>query len=210
MTRKIYVVGGATSYANWMEGQVVNHLQDCDLVVFTGGADVDPSLYLKDTHPQTLADPTRDQYEALMFQKARKYNKKLIGICRGAQFLCVMAGGSLVQHSYHPSTHLMETEYGSVRVTSSHHQRQYPYNSKHVNFKLIGWCNNLSPFNEGESRLDDLSGKPEVEIATYPDINALAIQSHPEWAFHSSWKDYIKFCRDLLEVHMGSKVKVYV
>lgn len=212
MDRKIYVVGSSYAYANWMEGSITHHMKEADVVVFTGGADVDPYLYAKEKHPATSVDTNRDEYEVEMFQQARKYNKKLVGICRGAQFLCVMAGGSLVQHSFHPRIHDMITKLGRVRVTSSHHQRQYPY-SKHVNFKLIGWCMNLSPINEGENRHDDLSGKPEVEIAVYPDIKALAIQSHPEWAFPTQWgweKDYIKFCRELLDAHLLSKVKVLV
>lgn len=219
MKRKIYVVGGDYRYANWMEGEIVNHLKDADLVVFTGGADVNPYLYVKECHPATMFNARRDEYEIDMFQQCRKYDKKVIGICRGAQFLCVMAGGSLVQHMYHPPTHNMETKHGRIRVTSLHHQRQYPYNNKHINWELIGWCNGLAPYSEGESPQDDLRGTPEVEIASYSDINALAIQSHPEMAYYpemassSMWpweESYIKYCRDILNVHMESKVKVLV
>lgn len=213
MKRKIYVVGGSYGYANWMEGELVLNLKDADLVVFTGGEDINPDLYAKRSHPETRFNDRRDRYEVVKFQEARKYDKKLIGICRGSQLLCALAGGSVVQHQYHPSVHDMETVTGTIRVTSSHHQRQYPYNSKHVNFELIGWCNNLAPYSEGEGHYDNLNGKPEVEIAVYPDINALAIQSHPEWAYPTEWlweEKYIKFCREILDAYMVVKTKVLI
>lgn len=43
---KIYVVGGADNYVNFIENvQLVEKLEDAQLVVFTGGEDVTPSLY---------------------------------------------------------------------------------------------------------------------------------------------------------------------
>lgn len=214
MKRKIYVVGGDYRYANWMEGEITHDLKTADLVVFTGGSDVNPYLYSKKANPQTIYNDRRDEFEIEMFQQCRKYNKKLIGICRGAQFLCVMAGGTLVQHMFHPSVHNMKTKDGNVRVTSLHHQRQNPWENNHVKFELIGWCENLSPYNEGEGKHDKINGNPEVEIALYPDIQALAIQSHPEMAYPSAWPwedTYIQYCRDILDSHVGLiKVKVLV
>jgi GMP synthase-like glutamine amidotransferase len=205
--RRIYVVCGGHYYASWMEGAITRHLDDADLVVFTGGADVDPALYGRKQHPTTWPDRQRDDYEVFMFKAAQKMDKKMIGICRGAQFLCVMAGGTLIQHSSHPSVHYMHTDAGDITVTSTHHQRQYPYGGKKPNFNLIGWCTDLSPFNLGEPG-QHLGGKPEVEIAEYPDIKALAIQSHPEMVYPTQkrWEEnYIQFCRGLLDKHMGNK-----
>lgn len=213
--RKIYVVGGDNYYANWMEGVITKDLPSADLVLFTGGADVHPRLYGKQMHRKTWPDGWRDNKEVEEFQLAKKLGKKLIGICRGAQFLCVMAGGILVQHQYHPEVHSIRTSDGRVIiVTSSHHQRQYPYvgqNGKPApKYKLLGWTKDLSPWSYGESKHDDMKGHLEVENALYPDIDALAIQSHPEWVYYDkqTWtKEYIQYVRDLLNTHMKANYK---
>jgi putative glutamine amidotransferase len=195
--RKIFVVGGDNGYANWMEGEIIQDMNDADLVVFTGGEDVSPWLYAADAHPSTCYNVRRDEAEVAEFKKARGLGFPMVGICRGSQFLCAMAGGKLVQHQHHPSRHNINTKDGLViEVTSSHHQRQYPFGL--CEFELIGWCS-LSPFAWGEEN-EDLSGKPEVEIAYYPKIKALAIQSHPEWQDLDS--PSIAYFRNLLDKHM--------
>lgn len=209
--RRIYVVGGNAHYANWMQGKETIKMEKADLVVFTGGPDISPSIYGCQKHPFTDSyTPLRDDYEIRMFNKALKLNKKVIGICRGAQLLCALAGGILIQDSKHPSLHFIETSDGKkIIVTSSHHQRQYPfpYKDRKPNFELLGWSKDLSPYSEGQSLKEKLIGQPEVEIARYPDINALAIQSHPEWAYPTSkpWQaDFISHVRSLLDKHMES------
>lgn len=207
MKRRIYVVGKDFNYASWMEGRLVSEMKQADLVVFTGGEDVGSYLYHQRPHPATFSNAMRDEREIREFKEARSLGKKMIGICRGAQFLCVMAGGTLVQHQRHPYVHAMETKGKPIIVTSSHHQRQYPWGGAKPRFNLIGWTNNLSPFSKGESNQIDLTGQPEVEMALYPDIDALAIQSHPEYVYPviKGWeKEYVNFCRDLLDIHMKS------
>ncbi len=99
-------------------------------------------------------------------------------------------------------------ETGEIVVTSTHHQRQYPWplDKRNTKFKVVGVCE-LSPFSFGSSDKDDLSkhdGKrvPEVEIAVYRRAaNALAIQSHPEYVFpaeNDRNKEYIGYCKLLL------------
>ncbi len=105
--RKIYVVGGSNGYANWMEGEIVSTMQEADLVVFTGGEDVNPALYDKRAHPATYFNRRRDSEEIVAFDDARSLNKKIVGVCRGAQLLCALAGGILVQNQTHPWVHSM-------------------------------------------------------------------------------------------------------
>lgn len=205
MKRKIFVVGTGSYYSNWMEGKTTYWMEDADLVVFTGGEDVCPDLYGCKTNKYTSCNRFRDDREVAAFERAMKLGKKMIGICRGAQLLCVLAGGTLVQDQQHPTLHKMLTNQGSIWVTSLHHQRQYPWGRKQPKFELLGWCDKLSPYSIGEDAADDMSGRPEVEIARYPDINALAIQSHPEFAFppkHGWERRYIRFCQDILDRHM--------
>lgn len=184
-----------------MEAMPESDMSKADFVLFTGGCDVSPELYGRLRHPTTSADMERDLREMAAFRKAKLLGKPLLGICRGSQFLCVMAGGSLVQHQSHPSRHKITVvgEPHEITVSSSHHQRQHPWGHK-INFQLLGWCS-LSPFNWGQPEENLGRDNPEVEIALYPDIKALAIQSHPEYCYPPSTQEevaYINYCRKLL------------
>lgn len=81
--KKVYVVGGATDYASWIKNhKLVDNLEDADIVLFTGGEDVDPSLYNCEKHPTTWSNIKRDQEELEIFKKI-KHNQLALGICRG-------------------------------------------------------------------------------------------------------------------------------
>ncbi len=203
--RKIYVVGWSREYANWCQGRIVDDMADADIVLFTGGEDVSPSLYGKRPHPTTGSNRMRDAEEVAEFRAALEMGKPMLGICRGAQFLCVMAGGKLVQHQSHPYLHDVTTDDGrTIKVTSTHHQRQY-IQGLGDKAKLIAWAEHLSPFAFGESDADKLDEDKEVEIAYYPEIKALGIQSHPEYVYpcDQEWHHtYIEYCRELLNKYL--------
>ncbi len=117
-----------------------------DGVVIVGGDDVDPRRYGQAPGPHTLAvDPERDEFESAVIESALRRGVPLLGICRGAQLLNVVRGGTLRQHlplgegeshgSYaYPRAHrvhevraeagsLIESLYGpTLRVNSFHHQ----------------------------------------------------------------------------------------
>ena len=76
MTRKIYVVGHQRAYASWMEGELVSDIQDADLVVFTGGEDIDPALYGKYPHKQTWFNRDRDKTEVEFFDYAKAEGRR--------------------------------------------------------------------------------------------------------------------------------------
>lgn len=209
MKRKIFVIGGDIPYARWMGGRIVDTISQADLVVLTGGADWNPMVYGEPAHKTTFYDNRRDKFEIDMARLAISYGKKLIGICRGGQGLCALAGGKLVQHSNHPAFHSLMTSDGyTPMTTSSHHQMQYPWAVK--NWKLLAWTKGLSDFNlsgNGEEMVigmgTDNTSLPEVEIALYPELNALAIQGHPEWLAEGSSLDYF---RSLLDRHMEGEL----
>ncbi len=147
MKRKIYVVGSSIGYANWMQGELVNKLENTDLVCFTGGEDVSPHLYKEPRHSTTMNSLNRDEYEVGIFHKALKLKKHMIGICRGSQFLCVMNGGKLVQHQQNKySMHDIYTHDGKkLEITSTHHQAQYPWNLKEgKDFVVLAYTSGLS------------------------------------------------------------------
>jgi len=74
-------------------------LDALDGVVFSGGADVDPSRYGAEPHPETDTPQTRrDAGEMALLQAALARDVPVLAICRGFQLLNVARGGDLIQH----------------------------------------------------------------------------------------------------------------
>jgi len=70
-----------------------------DGVVFSGGADVDPSRYGAEPHPETdTPQARRDAAEMALLEAALDRDMPVLAICRGVQLLNVARGGDLVQH----------------------------------------------------------------------------------------------------------------
>lgn len=106
-----------------------------DLIIFPGGADVSPSMYGQ-RNVSSYTEPQRDKIENTIYKLARKSGKKLLGICRGCQFLNVVEGGILYQDilaeatGYHPPRHELIYHnmhwtmkyFKDVLVPSTHHQ----------------------------------------------------------------------------------------
>lgn len=210
--RSIYVVGGADHYINWCKASVAKNMEEATVVLFSGGEDVSPHLYDAKANVYTSNNVHRDLKEIEAFKKARKLNKPLLGICRGAQFLCVMAGGKLVQDQSNPRfTHcLMTSEGETIHTTSTHHQAQYPWGLDKKDYKVLAWSKYpQSSFHHGEDSSDEMViGKveddKEVEVCYYPKINALAWQGHPEQmvGYQETYPDAVKsieYTRSLLD-----------
>jgi len=74
-------------------------LDAVDGLVFSGGADVDPTHYGADAHPETDSPQTaRDAGELALLRSALERDVPVLAICRGFQLLNVVRGGDLVQH----------------------------------------------------------------------------------------------------------------
>jgi putative glutamine amidotransferase len=93
----------------------------CDAVngvLFSGGADVDPSRYGDETvHEATYGiDAERDDFELDLFHAATARDLPILGICRGIQLINVALGGTLIQDlpSQHP---------GAAEVGHRQHER---------------------------------------------------------------------------------------
>lgn len=181
----IYVVGEANHYADWLEGELTS-FEDADLVIFTGGADVIPTLYNDVVHKMTTYYGYRDAQEVGYFTQAFSLDKKILGICRGAQFLTVMNGGKLIQHVNNHrlrGMHQIEApDYGEGFVTSTHHQMMYPYNLPEDNYEIIAHTPEprSSKYEVGKGDLELPDEFVEPEIVYYPKTQAVGIQGHPE------------------------------
>ena len=204
MKRKVYVVGGSINYANWLvDFENINNMADADLVMFTGGSDIHPSLYgEKEIGMYTSFNMRRDEEEILQYQRAKDKGLPMIGICRGAQFLTAMSGGKLIQHQLSPgSLHPIYTWDDSVcQISSLHHQAMYPYNMEEDEYKLIAWAQNHSTLH-WNGKNQEISDKPfkEAEIVYYPKTRSLCIQGHPEMMSSVVYPDTFEFLDDLVE-----------
>lgn len=202
MVKKVFVAGGDLEYTNWFpfEIEFVNNLEQAELVVFTGGSDVDPIIYNESKHPMTCSNYDRDLAEQEMFNKAQELGIPAIGVCRGSQFLCTMAGGKLVQHQQNPMyIHNINTyDDRVIKVTSTHHQAAYPFDLPEDEYKVLGWTEDISEYHEDGDEFE-MSPPLECEVVYYPKTNSLGIQSHPEMYFKKhEYEEDIKWFQDLL------------
>ena len=77
---------------------IIKNKKDILLVVFTGGEDIHPSFYNGRDCGISQTNKARDDYEIKIFNFCLENEIKMVGICRGSQFLNVMAGGFMYQH----------------------------------------------------------------------------------------------------------------
>jgi putative glutamine amidotransferase len=69
-----------------------------DGIVFSGGDDLDPSLYGQSWHPKAEPiDPDRQKFELALIAEVEKRRMPALGICLGCQLMNVHRGGSLNQ-----------------------------------------------------------------------------------------------------------------
>lgn len=172
-----------------------------DCVALWGGTDIHPSYYKQKHHPWSGAgkEPSeRDLFEwkTMLYCKAKGI--PLLGICRGAQFICAAAGGKLIQHmSGHGYDHHIDTiKNKRIKTTSVHHQMMYPFDVPHV---MVGWCDPVrcTTYEGEEGKLvKEMMNHQEPEIVYFPSVHGLAIQGHPEYP--TATKEFVDLCNDLV------------
>lgn len=164
--------------------------EDVDLVIFTGGHDINPRMYHSPVNGAQGWNDDRDSFEQEWFGWAMQHKIPMAGICRGLQFFTVMTGGTLRQHvEGHYQHHKILTDKGEViPVNSIHHQTCLPQD---------GTCKVLA---RSYPHADDDPSPLVVEAAYFHEVRALGVQWHPEMMnpacpatlyFNSIFKEYI-------------------
>lgn len=174
-------------------------------LVIWGGEDISPTLYGEKvsnfTNAQEILSP-RDKIEMDLALEAIDIGMPIIAICRGAQLMCALAGGKVIQHTTgHLGDHTIITHDGQTLVTSSlHHQMLYPW---FLNHKLLAWSESRSSVyinGDDEDYTFPENAKSgsfikEPEIVLFPELKTLAIQGHPE--FMRANDVFVRYCQEL-------------
>lgn len=187
--RKALILGGA------FFGSVVSLMAECgferaetvdeaDLIVFVGGADINPELYGQKCLPTTSFSPFRDEKEKAVYEEALLLNKPMFGICRGAQFLHAMNGGELWQHvdGHGGRDHIIYDIEEDVTVqANSYHHQMLCLNDK---IEVVAVCRDqiskrfISDVLTVQLKDDEV--EIEIEAGAYPETKCFFVQGHPE------------------------------
>jgi len=174
---------------------------DYGLVLFTGGEDITPEWY-GHTSPKGMCynSEERDIFEKKIFKHAVKHGVRMTGICRGIQFINVMAGGKMYHHvdNHSGGRHIMELPNSDVmEVNSLHHQMVIPpedglvagWSPEALSVKYFGDCDKIV---EGPDM--------EPESIILPSIQSAGVQYHPEMMSPESegWKYFYSMAKALI------------
>jgi putative glutamine amidotransferase len=159
-----------------------------DGILFTGGGDVEPTLYDPEDLGSEGVDSERDGLELALARRAAVEGLPIFGICRGQQLINVALDGGLIQDvgAHHQeeareaATHAVEVAPGShlaaaigerVEVNTFHHQVVDP--------ERIGRGLKVSAFSSDGARY--------IEGLESEDGKILAVQWHPEDLTDREW-----------------------
>ena len=167
--------------------ELVRNPEDADALCLTGGSDISPSIYNQKPIEGVWTNPRRDAIELALVE--RMENKKpILGICRGAQLLNCLAGGTLWQNvnnhiGEHPAIDLTTGE--DLLVSSLHHQLMRP--TKDAVILMV--AQEATEFQDAfesirhDADIEESQLPPDIEALWYPDQRWLGIQGHPEYDF---------------------------
>lgn len=170
-------------------------IHDADLAVFTGGPDVDPAYYGEDPHSSYCGSDERDYEDIAAYLECLKEGIPMFGVCRGAQFIAVMAGYKLAQDlNNHTGDHPMYCEKEKFlleRVSSVHHQAVIPGPGMEVLGKSF-----KSSYRWLNPKVQQFRNNPgngynwDLEAYFIRDICALGVQGHPEYGGYHSFAQW--------------------
>lgn len=169
-------------------------LKKDNILVLWGGEDIGTEIYnqMPNKYVNDYKKSTRDKEEILLVQEAIELDIPILGICRGAQLLCCLTGGSLIQHieNHVTNTHDVHVENkGVFKTNSCHHQMMVPS----LDQEVLAYATETIGVTEANNII-----KIELvpEVVHFPKIRALGIQGHPEWP--SMPKRFSDYCEQLI------------
>lgn len=170
-------------------------LYDSDLVVFTGGPDVEPMYYNEEPYPTTSWSEDRDHSDIGVYMQCLDEGIPMVGVCRGAQFLAVMNGAKLFQeidnhYGDHPIFDV-KRKIQLERVSSVHHQCVRPC----ADMEIIAVAHKATQrWANPEYCVEGRSA--ELEAFYFRDTCCFGVQGHPEY---KDYNGYAKWFLDYLD-----------
>ena len=166
--------------------ETISSFEECDLLVFPGGLDVDPNIYGEPAGQRTSFDKKSDKNWIGYYKDAIGKGKKVLGICKGSQFVCVMSGGKIIQHVENHAifdTHAIKIEDKIFEVTSTHHQMMDLSPLSDKNYELLAYTPEKLSTTYLDGYDDEMATPPdkEVEAVFFNGNGTLSIQFHPEF-----------------------------
>ncbi|SDT12271.1 putative glutamine amidotransferase [Brevibacterium siliguriense] len=155
-----------------------------DGIVLTGGDDVDPTLYEATAHPRTqVPNARRDSFETTLYRHARQSDIPVLAICRGAQIVNTVHGGTLHQHlpdltGFGPHEAEVKDEFAVVDVVTVPGTTTSATIGETVSVR----CHHHQAIDRlGEGlNVSGHAGDGCIEAFETPDARMLAVQWHPE------------------------------
>lgn len=188
---KAYIVSDDKEIINFLpELEITDSLKEAKIVIFGNGPIVSPSLYKekKISELDLKCDINRDRSDKAIYTKLCS-DQIAIGIGRGACFLAVMNGASLIQYTY------KKNKNRSYDVQFAFQDKIYAFPvisdwvqsinlEKCTDFKLHGRSREAIDYiaSNDTKRFMRYNGDPEV-VTFHKPKNPLCIcvQFHPEW-----------------------------
>ena len=213
--RTAYIVGGDAGVRKLFRTEygfdISTSPEAASLLVFTGGADVDPLYYGETQLDCTVSNPKRDKEECDLY---RTYKNKLkFGICRGAQFLHVLNGGRMWQdcdnHALTGTHRIFDIRTkAAIEVTSTHHQMMFIPTTMIKNQAEVIAVARRSTYKRNEE-LTQFKDKlilnenwgDDLEVVMYKNSASLCFQPHPEYNSGST----AKYAQTLINLHLFNR-----
>jgi len=187
MTKLVYVVrkdSGITRMFQQRKGyQITNEVMLADVIVWGGGADVNPEIYGQKPIEETHSSPDTDAlYQKVWEQSFAIADPKIarVGICLGGQWLNCKNKGSMWQHvNNHGRSHdIIDLTTGEkIMVTSTHHQMMRPHESGEV----LAVAHEATLYKDQHKTVNEAQ-EYDTEVVYYAETNSLCFQPHPEYS----------------------------
>lgn len=155
---------------------------EADLVVFTGGADINPSIYGQEKHPDVTFNRDRDERDTALFQQCYEEGIPMLGVCRGAQLGHALLGYPLYQdvdgHEWgdHGMYDPVNKRY-LKNISSSHHQMVV----ENDRMEVYGYSSGTSKKRYVSHDTFEEGSHKDVEAFFYRDVCFFGVQGHPEY-----------------------------
>jgi len=143
-------------------------VKDVDLIIFSGGADINPEIYNQRNFSSWIDDSSikRDVLELKILEIANSLTKKILGVCRGHQLVNAALGGTLIQ------------EISWVGSHQGHHQLVEPEGTVGRFFEIVNSMHHQGVLSEGKGQI--VTSRYGGVIESTESENIITVQWHPE------------------------------